>query len=613
VSGHSSLRRHGSVEANGRSVSGELSRALGLVLAYAVFVMVSMVALLGWLRWHIEPQRDAMEQLVTVAQDAHVGLVDEETGLRAYLSTGQPSYLTPYNEALPVVAAANRTMPTLVATASQTSDLLALQSAQNAWVDGWAKLAIDPATPRSFRTDGQIDPAELSAFLGRGKELFDAYRSKEESFVGTAQARGDSLTRSEHSWLAWSAIVQGLVALCMVGLIADRRRRLTRAISQPVSQLMAGLVAIRDGREPQPMRAGPAELREIAAGVEDMAAALATERAEVARTQRAEALHTARLGAVLAVAREVSGSLNIRYVMEAVATNAVTIAGAESARLWLSPEDPHRRGLDLAFDTSIPRGQVPAPQHRDLGVGVVGRAARYGRPIGLEHEAKSDPDSSIAVPMMVGGVVTGVLECRYDQRIEIDQADMDILETLASHAAVAIEAARVHEQTRELAVTDALTGLSNRRAFDEQFESALSLASRYDRPLSVIYCDLDHFKVLNDTYGHAYGDSALQQVATVLLGSLRTSDRAYRYGGEELVIIAPETRAADALALAERLRKAVEAAGDSGGPRVTASFGVAEFGTHGADPATLLAASDRALRTAKDSGRNQVVLATAPA
>jgi len=130
---------------------------------------------------------------------------------------------------------------------------------------------------------------------------------------------------------------------------------------------------------------------------------------------------------------------------------------------------------------------------------------------------------------------------------------------------------------------------------------------------SALRCDLDHFKTLNDTHGHAYGDLALQQVATVLLASLRGTDRAFRYGGEELVVVSPETTAAEAVLVAERIRVALESAHEVGGPKVTASFGVAELGVHGSDASSLLAAADHALRRAKDAGRNQVLTATTAA
>ena len=99
-------------------------------------------------------------------------------------------------------------------------------------------------------------------------------------------------------------------------------------------------------------------------------------------------------------------------------------------------------------------------------------------------------------------------------------------------------------------------------------------------------------------------------MATVLLANLRGTDRAFRYGGEELVVVSPETTAAEAVVVAERIRLALESAHEMGGPKVTASFGVAELGVHGADAPSLLAAADYALKRAKDGGRNQVLTAT---
>ena len=213
--------------------------------------------------------------------------------------------------------------------------------------------------------------------------------------------------------------------------------------------------------------------------------------------------------------------------------------------------------------------------------------------------------------MIVGGRVVGVLEC-LQPAVSSDQDDagiLEILEALAGHAAGSVEAARLHEHTRELSVTDALTGLPNRRAFDEDIDNEIRRAARHARPLSVIYLDLDHFKQLNDRYGHDYGDIALQQTAAALRVQLRDTDRCYRLGGEELIVIAPETTTAAAAILAERLRDAVERSAGPNSPMVTASFGISSYPDHAGDATALVRAADRAVYAAKADGRNRVRIA----
>lgn len=160
-----------------------------------------------------------------------------------------------------------------------------------------------------------------------------------------------------------------------------------------------------------------------------------------------------------------------------------------------------------------------------------------------------------------------------------------------------------------VARTDPLTGLLNRRGFEELFEVELARARRTERPLSVLVGDLDNFKVVNDSHGHAAGDLVLQRMSQVLDEHKRTIDTAARIGGEEFALLAPESEEHGAHALAERLRCAVDhelEAQDAG--VVTISFGVAAFPTHGDDAGALLRAADRALYDAKAAGRNRSMI-----
>ena len=167
------------------------------------------------------------------------------------------------------------------------------------------------------------------------------------------------------------------------------------------------------------------------------------------------------------------------------------------------------------------------------------------------------------------------------------------------------------QQIRVLSLTDALTGVGNRRRLDEALVSEAARASRYDQPLALLILDIDHFKRVNDTWGHDTGDRVLKETGTMLLASLRESDIATRMGGEEFVVLLPATGVNQALASAERLREALGAHDFNLPSRVTASFGVACLEPGESGPA-LLARADGALYTAKQQGRNRVV-AAAPA
>ena len=169
---------------------------------------------------------------------------------------------------------------------------------------------------------------------------------------------------------------------------------------------------------------------------------------------------------------------------------------------------------------------------------------------------------------------------------------------------------------RDLAITDSLTGLYNRRRFFEYFESECLRSQRSSRPVSLIICDLDHFKNVNDQYGHNVGDLALRHVAAILRSEVRQGiDRVGRFGGEELVILLPETDLEPASAIAERMRAHLEntsLATGNGELTVTASFGVACAIGESAQADTLLEEADNMLYRAKQRGRNRVV-ASGPA
>jgi diguanylate cyclase (GGDEF)-like protein len=186
------------------------------------------------------------------------------------------------------------------------------------------------------------------------------------------------------------------------------------------------------------------------------------------------------------------------------------------------------------------------------------------------------------------------------------------LEVLALQAAEAIQRARLFDATERMATTDGLTGLLNHRTFQGRLDEHLQAAQRYGRKLSLIICDIDHFKSVNDTYGHPVGDQVLRGVAGVLAREARTTDLVARYGGEEFAVVMPETDAAGGLVIAERIRERIaqQVTATSQGPlKVTMSLGVATSPEDGQKKAELIERADACLYFAKRHGRNQCVAA----
>jgi diguanylate cyclase (GGDEF)-like protein/PAS domain S-box-containing protein len=171
------------------------------------------------------------------------------------------------------------------------------------------------------------------------------------------------------------------------------------------------------------------------------------------------------------------------------------------------------------------------------------------------------------------------------------------------------EAQALYALLREQSIRDPLTGLFNRRYFDAALERELTLAQRHGHPVSVMMCDFDHFKGINDGYGHLAGDEVLRTFAAMMMNHCRGSDIACRYGGEEFVLVMPDMPATKALERAELLRATIETTPAEHGDlplRVTASFGVASYPQCGKNAVELLAATDTALYGAKRGGRNRV-------
>ena len=190
--------------------------------------------------------------------------------------------------------------------------------------------------------------------------------------------------------------------------------------------------------------------------------------------------------------------------------------------------------------------------------------------------------------------------------------DMQFIETLSASMMTIIKNYQLYERQVQLATTDGMTHLYNHRYFQEALGREISRSRRYGAPTSLLYMDIDHFKIFNDSYGHQVGDEVLKFVARTIRRNLRDSDVACRYGGEELVAILPDTSIDGALIAGEKIRKAIEKLklpiDNNRTVGVTISIGVATYPLNAEDKASLIEAADGALYRAKEGGRNQTVI-----
>ena len=246
-----------------------------------------------------------------------------------------------------------------------------------------------------------------------------------------------------------------------------------------------------------------------------------------------------------------------------------------------------------------------------LGTAIPGLGERVDRLRVLDESTRLRGLSSVHVfPLLAGGRMLGTLVLGSARAGAFDGDAARRLEVIALQVADALLRARLFEQTERLASTDGLTGLSNHRTFQARLDEQLRVARRYGKKLSVVLCDVDRFKSVNDTHGHPVGDLVLRGLARVLAAEARETDLVARYGGEEFALVMPETDGDGALVIAERIRLRLEAETfptGSGPLRVTLSLGIATFPADGPEKARLVEVADSCLYQAKRTGRNRSV------
>jgi diguanylate cyclase (GGDEF)-like protein len=217
--------------------------------------------------------------------------------------------------------------------------------------------------------------------------------------------------------------------------------------------------------------------------------------------------------------------------------------------------------------------------------------------------------------MHARGEVYGVLKFLPPEGTEVPStARRELAYALADGVSLALANLALREKLRNQAMRDELTGLQNRRFLEEMLPRLVAHAERRGAPIAVLMLDLDHFKQVNDRYGHATGDAVLREVGALLLARLRRMDMACRYGGEELLVLMPDCSANEAIARGQELCaqvRALNARSDSTLPPITVSIGVAAWPEHGEQMGKVIEAADAALYAAKRAGRDRAMPAEA--
>ncbi|MFO0652775.1 MAG: sensor domain-containing diguanylate cyclase [Polyangiales bacterium] len=316
--------------------------------------------------------------------------------------------------------------------------------------------------------------------------------------------------------------------------------------------------------------------------------------------------------------RALGEALTEDQVLQAVATSAKAIV--EHDLLVVTSYDA-KSGEQRVRHVSgeVPRVVEGLSFGENSGIACAAVKARHALPyrghfdpktqyVFTREAALSEANSVSVFPLVVRDAVLGTLTLAANRRAAFTEGTRQLLGVLAAHASVALSNAAAVRRLEELATTDPMTGHLNKRALESEFDKRLKAASRFGHTLSVIVLDIDKFKNVNDTYGHAVGDTVIKGLGAVLGRCRRETDAVGRFGGEEFVIVCEETDTEGAFLLAERIREELKRQvfqSEIGPLSVTCSLGIAEFPRDAEAREALFTRADEALYEAKHNGRNQ--------
>jgi diguanylate cyclase (GGDEF)-like protein len=518
-------------------------------------------------------QRNVVERQINSIRYVQSLLLDAETGQRGYALTGDEVFLQPYYIAGSQMPTALKNLrleyqddfPDQVA---QVEDLIKHATQEMDQLDQAVRL----------RTESGYDAAKADAETGRSKQIMDYVRGLSVDLIFDETHEIAQLDNRLHANLRWAVAISVGTFLLTLALgrfiyISMRKAIQLQTESAGVAQTMSRELSESVGR---------LERRNKEIGL----------LAEMARLMQTELTQEETLQLASTYCRQLLLNSSGTFFLYRHSRDVL-----EKAALW-----------GEAVDQDEPLSPMDCwSLRRDRW-----HMACDSNDLCCNHytiTADSADMTHCCLPLVAYGEVLGLLHiCQKGSRAEAE-GSIQFTEAIAEQTALALANGRLRQVLQTQSIKDPLTGLYNRRFMEETLERELARARRNNTPLSVILLDLDHFKSLNDQYGHSAGDAVLRASAVLLAQCLRTTDIACRFGGEELVVILPECRLEDAVSRAEAIRAAFE------GMRlpeleqtlaVTASFGVASTTLCGTDQNALIKAADAALYRAKRAGRNRV-------
>jgi len=348
--------------------------------------------------------------------------------------------------------------------------------------------------------------------------------------------------------------------------------------------------------------------------------------ADNSRLQKELSQRTRELSFLIDSSKALTSTLEFKKVLRIIMERAHKLVKCEGWTLFLSDEKTGQ--LEFA---SVKAGErrLPKRSRVKVGQGIASWVARTRRPIIVPDVQKNThfakvvdqvlpikTKSVLCVPILNKKKTMGVIEMINKQKgVPFTKTDKELLIQLGDQASVALERSNLYQQMANLAITDDLTKLFNFRHLYTTLDREINRSHRYGSTLSLIFFDMDYFKLVNDNYGHLMGSRVLIEVAQLLVKGLRNVDIIARYGGDEFVIVLPETSVKTATRIAGRLHRSFQNHDflkDSGiKMKMTASFGISGYPDHAETKNDLIRLADQAMYRAKNTGRNRICLAEA--
>ncbi len=539
-------------------------------------------------------------RLSTLLRQENVRRIVLARGSQAIADAGSKTAVFPASRKL--VGAGNRAFGTLQVSAQEPS----IYTGRLSRLTGSGAVVQRVGGPVLASSVKGVDPASIPDDHGElevGDKRYDAASFKAPGFVSETDRvavlapKAMESTAVRNGRLLAAGILAGffVLAFTFALLVSRSLQRQIDAFLQAARRLGSGDFTVEVPTEGHDEFAALGEeFNKMSRQLEERLEELNQERARLQDAMR-------RIGETFAA------NLDREGLLEIVVRTAVDGVGADAGRASVRP------------NANSPLEQVALTGSVDGLEEAVRAAEAKVLETGEPCEATVDGVGALSHPMRRGddvhARVSGVVSVARRDR-PFSAAERELFHYLAEQAAVSIENVGLHETVERQAVTDELTGLFNRRRFQEAMATEVERSKRFGQPVGLVLLDLDDFKAVNDTYGHQQGDLVLREVARVLRETSREIDEPARYGGEELAVVLPGTDLEGAYNLAERVRAGIEELalplldGD-GALRVTASFGVATLPGSADDMRELVAAADEALYRAKRAGKNRTVRAEA--